>query len=86
MSQQDLPWLVLVFNRELKKNSRARRRQRQQNNNSNYTRQKAHVNILNKADIRAVPLSNETSTAPFPRQYFNNYRRSFRLGRHAEGS
>ena len=28
---------------------------------------KAHVNMWNKADIRAVLLSNETSTAPFPR-------------------
>ena len=29
-------------------------------------RLKAHVNMWNKADIRAVLLSNETSTAPFP--------------------
>ena len=36
-------------------------------NKTNYTRQKAHVNMCNKADIRAVLLSNETSTAPFPR-------------------
>ena len=32
-----------------------------------YTRQKAHVNMWNKADMRVVLLSNETSTAPFPR-------------------
>ena len=32
-----------------------------------YRRQTAHVNIWNKADICAVLLSNETSTAPFPR-------------------
>ena len=48
-------------------NSRGQRRQRQQNNKTNYRRQKAHVNMWNKADIRAVLLSNETSTAPFPR-------------------
>ena len=40
-------------------------RQRRQNNQTNYTRQKAHVNVWNKTDIRAVLLSNETSTAPF---------------------
>ena len=37
------------------------------NNKTNYARQKAHVNMWNKADIRAVLLSNETSTAPSPR-------------------
>ena len=47
--------------------SRGRRRQRRQNNKTNYRRQKAHVNMWNKADICAVLLSNETSTAPFPR-------------------
>ena len=40
---------------------------RWQNNETNYRRQKAHVNMWNKADICAVLLSNETSTAPFPR-------------------
>ena len=30
-------------------------------------RQKAHVNMWNKADMRAVLLSCETSIAPFPR-------------------
>ena len=54
-------------NRELKKNSRGRRRQRRQNNKTNYTRQKEHVNMWNKADIRAVLLSCETPIAPFPR-------------------
>ena len=53
--------------KDLKQNSRGRRRQRRKNNKTNYTRQKAHVNRWNKADIRAVLLSNETSTAPFPR-------------------
>ena len=52
-------------NRELKQNSRGRRRRRRQNNKTNYRRQKAHVNMWNKADIRAVLLSCETSTAPF---------------------
>ena len=52
--------------RDLKQNSRGRWRQRRQNNKTNYTRQKAHVNMWNKADICAVLLSNETSTAPFP--------------------
>ena len=49
--------------------------------------------MWNKADIRAVLLSCETSIAPFlhclqnvVNWYFNNYRRSFRLGRRAEGS
>ena len=51
-------------NRDLKEISRGRRRQ---NNKTNYTRQKAHVNMWNKADICAVLLSNETSTDPFPR-------------------
>ena len=52
---------------ELKKNSGGRRRQRQENNKTNYTRQKVHMNIWNKADIRVVQLSCETSIAPFPR-------------------
>ena len=43
--------------RELKKNSQGRRRQRRQNNKTKYTRQKAHVNMWNKADIGAVLLS-----------------------------
>ena len=34
---------------------------------TNYTRLKAHVNMWNKTDIRAVLLSCETSIAPFPR-------------------
>ena len=38
---------------------------RWQNNETNYRRQKAHVNMWNKADICAILLSNETSTAPF---------------------
>ena len=48
--------------------------------------------MLNKADIRAVLLSCETSIAdPFPGclqngQYFNIYHQSFHLGRQAEGS
>ena len=53
-------WLVYLERhmiREVKKNSRGRRRQRRQNNKTYYTRQKAHVNMWNKADIRAVPLS-----------------------------
>ena len=49
--------LQAVYIRELKKNSRGRRRQRRQNNKTNYTRQKAHVNMP----------SCETSIAPFPR-------------------
>ena len=53
--------------RELKQNSRGRRRQRRSNNKTNYTRQRAHVNMWNKADICAILLSNETSTAPFAR-------------------
>ena len=57
--------------REFKQNSRGRRRQRRQNNKTNYTRQKAHVNMWNKADIRAVLLSCETSIAPFPRRLQN---------------
>ena len=52
--------------RNLKQNSRGWRHQCQQNNDTNYTRQKAHMNMWNKADICAVLLSNETSTAPFP--------------------
>ena len=51
--------------RELEKSSRGRRRQRRQNNKTNYTRQKAHVNMWNKADIRAVLLSCETSLLYF---------------------
>ena len=58
-------------NREFKQNSRGRRRQRWQNNKTNYTRQKAHVNKWNKADIHAVLLSFETSIAPFPRRLQN---------------
>ena len=48
--------------------------------------------MWNKADIRTVLLSCETSIAPFftssvkSGQYFDNYRRSFRLGRRTEGS
>ena len=38
-----------------------------QNNNTNYTRQKVHMNIWNKADVCAVLLSNETWTDPVPR-------------------
>ena len=34
---------------------------------TNYTRQKAHVNMWNKADIRAVLLSCDTLIASFPR-------------------
>ena len=34
----------------------------------NYRRQKAHVTMWNKDDIRAVLLSCQTSTAPFPRR------------------
>ena len=65
--------------RELKRNSRGWRRQRRQNNKTNYTRRKAHVNMWNKA------CSISTLSAKCG-QYFNNYRRSFRLRRHAEGS
>ena len=50
--------------RELKQNSWGRRRSLDK---TNYTKQKAHVNMWNKVDICAVLLSNETSTAPFPR-------------------
>ena len=40
--------------REFKQNSRGRRRQRRQNNTTNNTRQKAHVNMWNKVDIRQL--------------------------------
>ena len=61
------PWFRIIRNKDLQQNSRGRRRQRRQNNKTHCTRQKAHVNMWNKADICAVLLSNETSTAPFPR-------------------
>ena len=49
-----------------------RRRQRRQNNKTNYIRQNwAHVNMWNKAAIRAVVLSRETPIAPFPRRLQN---------------
>ena len=53
--------------RDLKQNRQGQWQQHRQNNNMSYTRQKAHMNIWNKTDIRAVLLSNETPTAPFPR-------------------
>ena len=56
---------TLLDIRELKKNGRGR--QRRQNNKTNYRRQKAQVNMWNKADICAVLLSCETPIAPFPR-------------------
>ena len=40
----DSCWISRVIG-ELKRNSRGRRRQRRQNNKTNYTRQKAHVNM-----------------------------------------
>ena len=59
------------LSREIKQNSRGRRRPRRQNDKTNYTRQKEHVNMWNKADIRAVLLWCETSTAPFSRRLQN---------------
>ena len=50
----------------LKQNSWGWWQQHRQNNNTNYRRQKAHMNIWNEADVCAVLLSNETSTAPSP--------------------
>ena len=43
----------LDFIRELKQNSRGRRQQHRQNNKTYCTRQKAHMNMWNKADICA---------------------------------
>ena len=59
LPRRDWDWVV-------KQNCRGQRRQRR-SNKTNYTRQNGHVNMLNKADICAFLLSNETSAAPFPR-------------------
>ena len=75
-------------NRDLKKNSRGWWRQRRQNNKTNYTRQKAHVNMWNKADIRAVLLSccSISTLSAKLGQYFNNYLQSFCSGKNAGGN
>ena len=55
--------VAVIVIRDLKQISRGQRRQ---NKKTNYTRQKVHVIMWNKADIGAVLLSCETSIAPFP--------------------